>query len=131
MAVNHTRLSEGYESSSVYGWTGSEDDDPTGRKDAFHQLGSILDDEYQLGSTTPDTWVSRWENEREFALNLSDENVETARRAIAFDDTEIHRYLKQVIDSKPYIIVYHRAGESKLKHCSDVDHFHMVTASNI
>lgn len=51
----------------------------------------------------------------------------SARSSIAFDKSEIHRYFKQVIENRPYIIVYHRAGESKLKYCSDVNHFHVVT----
>lgn len=40
---------------------------------------------------------------------------------------EGHRYLHNIIASRPYIIIYHRAGLSKLKQCSDIDHFHMIT----
>lgn len=94
-------------------------------KTAFNN--AILNDSYQLKTTTPYTSVFRWCNEREFSLKISEDTVSSAKAAIGFDRTEIHGYLKQVIDNRPYIIVYHRAGESKLKHCSDVDHFYMVT----
>lgn len=75
---------------------------------------------------TPYTWVYRWQNEREFDLNKKLTTVEAARHAIVYN-TDTHRYLKQILENKAHIVVYHKADESKLKHCSDIDHFHMIT----
>lgn len=75
---------------------------------------------------TPYTWVYRWQNEREFDLNKKLTTVEAARHAIVYN-TDTHRYLKQILENKAHIVVYHKAGESKLKHCPDIDHFHMIT----
>lgn len=40
---------------------------------------------------------------------------------------ERKKYFMNVLDNHPYIVVYHVAGPSNLKNCSDVDHFHMLT----
>lgn len=94
-------------------------------KNSFNQ--AVLNDSYQLRATMPYTWVLRWVNKREFSLKLNEDTLTSARSVIGIDKSEIHRYFKQVIEIRPYSIVYHRSGESKLKHCSDMDHFHAVT----
>lgn len=72
----------------------------------------------------PCTW---WEDPTEFNLVHDDRYVKTAEVLNLDDRKDQHRFLKNILESRPYIIIYHKAGLSKLKHCSDVDHFHMIT----
>lgn len=90
----------------------------------------VLNDEYHMKTITPYTWVFRWQNEREFTLNINENTVEAAKQAIVFNSSEIHRYLKQILENRAPV-VYHRAGESKLKHCSDrpFSHGHVAPAT--
>lgn len=62
-----------------------------------------------------------------FTLKINNNTIEDYKTAITFRNNENHKYLKKICDNRPDIIVYHKAGISKLKNCSDIDHFHMIT----
>lgn len=49
-----------------------------------------------------------------------------AKKTIHGRQDEQTRYLMNVLENSPNIVIYHRAGPSKLQNCSDVDHFHML-----
>lgn len=88
---------------------------------------TVLNDIYDGRKITAYTWIYRWENENEFVLRESEDTLQKATEAIEFKKKEAHKYLKNICENRPYIIVYHKAGPSKLKNCSDVGHFHMIT----
>lgn len=74
------------------------------------------------------TWIYRWEAPTEFTMHMpSDDTLLPAKRTIHGQQNEQTRYLMNVLENSPNIVVYHKAGPSKLKNCSDVDHFHMLT----
>lgn len=87
----------------------------------------ILNEESAGRKLTPYTWIVRWQNSAEYTLNLNDKFIEPAKDAINFKNNDLHKYFKQILESKAHIVIYHTASESKLKNCSDVDHFHLIT----
>lgn len=95
-------------------------------KENFNKI--VLNEESAGRKLTPYTWIVRWQNSAEYTLNLNEKFVEPARDDINFKDNDLHKYIKQVVDSKAHIVIYHTASESKLKkNCSDIDHFHLIT----
>lgn len=73
------------------------------------------------------TWIYRCESPNEFQIQTPTSNeLMNGRKALQGPDSE-KRYLLNVTENCPNIIVYYRASPSKLKNCSDVDHFHMLT----
>lgn len=50
-----------------------------------------------------------------------------AKRTLKGAENEEKRYLMSVLENCPNVVVYHKAEPSKLKNCSDMDHFHMLT----
>lgn len=94
-------------------------------KNRFNSI--VLNDENNGKKITPYTWIYRWTSENEFTLKTHDDKILDYKPSTVFRHNEAHRYLQKVCDNRPYTIIYHKAGESKLKNCSDVDHFHMLT----
>lgn len=88
---------------------------------------TILHDDYDGKRTTPYTWIYRWKNENEFSHTLKDTHISDYKSAIKFKQNEQHKYFQKICENRPHIIIYHKAGYSKLKNCSDVDHYHMIT----
>lgn len=65
------------------------------------------------------TWIYRWDRPVEFEIRTPrDEGLLPGKRTLKRTENE---------EKSCNIIVYHKAGPSKLKNCSDVDHFHMLT----
>lgn len=74
------------------------------------------------------TWIYRWKAPTEFSINLPGrDNLLPTKKTIQGRQDEQTRYLFNVLENSQNIVIYHKAGPSKLKNCSDVDHFHMLT----
>lgn len=77
---------------------------------------------------TPYAWIYRWESEQEFVLKPEDQQLHILVETLTMDLTKpTHKYLKNITESRPYICIYHKVGPSKMKNCSDIDHFHMIS----
>lgn len=94
----------------------------------FNQI--IHNEDYAGKKITPYTWIYRWQNEQEFGINERLTVITNAKQVISFKKTEAHKYLQNIFENRPNIIIYHEAGESKLKNCSNVDHFHIISWHN-
>lgn len=91
----------------------------------------ILNDEKDGKKITPYTWIYRWESENEFKITMNDKELHILPITLTINPTKnTHKYLKSITDIRPYICIYHKAGPSKMKNCSDVDHFHMISWHN-
>lgn len=95
-------------------------------KERFNKL--VNDDVVERKKIAPYMWIYRWEEPTELDIKSDKEIILPAEKILNLNEKkDQHRYLRNILENRTYIVIYHKAGPSKLKQCIDVDHFHMIT----
>lgn len=88
---------------------------PTTANTEKEQFNALVKDDYENGKKIePYTWIYRWEDPTEFDLRLDENYIHRAGAVIGLrEERDQHRYLKNILQNRSYIIIYHEAGPSR------------------
>lgn len=73
----------------------------------------------------PYTWIYRWEGLNEFRYEQTPA-LKRFQDVLLYRPDEKKKYLTNITNNSPHIVVHHNASHSKVKGCMDVDHLHMI-----
>lgn len=66
---------------------------------------AVLNDTNDGRKITSYTWIYRWEDETEFQITAQEDVLHPANDAIRFKKKEAHKYLQNIFENRPYIII--------------------------
>lgn len=85
-----------------------------------------FDEFVKSDALTPYTWVYRWNSENEFQWDELP-HISRAKDTLRYAMTPQANYFINIVNRHPSIVVYHKEIVSKVKHCHDKQHFHVIS----
>lgn len=93
---------------------------------AVYATKESFDNFIKNSQQVPYTWVYRWNADNEFTWQESP-NIHKAVETIHYTPSPQAQYFMNIISKHPSIVIYHKNGQSKVKHCRDKKHFHVIS----